>query len=289
MQPSIARAMFQLLEPIATVAYFAPELREVCDRLGLTEHRMSYYAPRAAALGPVAAELVSACFFHHTMHLVSPAIPRAWQIADPNTILAARLEAVDGALRRLWSERVNSAPMVEAAGLAREAAEHCDLGGRALFAAHAALPWPQQSHLILWQALNLLREHRGDGHIISIVGARLDPCEATVTLIASAGEDKARRRGRWRDDDWNAAVSRLQARGWLDSDGHPTAAGLAGRDEVERNTDQLAMRPWEQLGLERTHRLWELLKALVDVIAERSGVPLRTPLGVSWPAIWPGG
>ena len=122
MHPSIARAMFQLLEPIATVAYFAPGLRAVCDGLGLTEHRMSYYAPRAAALGPVAAEVVAACFFHHPMPLVSPAIPRAWQIAAPPTILAARLEAVDGALRRLWGERVTTAPMVEAAGLAREAA-----------------------------------------------------------------------------------------------------------------------------------------------------------------------
>jgi len=287
MQPAIARAMFQLLEPIATVAYFAPELQDVCDRLGLTAHRMSYYAPRAAALGPVAAEVVAACFFHHPMALVRPAIPRAWQIADPPTILAARLEAVDGALRRLWGTRITSAAMVEAAGLAREAAAACDLGGRVLYAAHAALPWPQPAHLLLWHALNLLREHRGDGHIISLVGARLDACEATATLIASAGEDQAGRRGRWSDEVWNAAVGRLQARGWLDAHGHPTAAGRAGRDEVERSTDQLAMRPWEQLGCERTHRLWALLNELVDVIAAQHGVPLRTPLGVTWPARWP--
>ena len=91
--------MFQLLEPIATVAYFAPELQDVCARLGLTVHRMSYYAPRAAALGPVAAEVVAACFFHHPMALVRPAIPRAWQIAAPvwsnnmNTPILNRLQA----------------------------------------------------------------------------------------------------------------------------------------------------------------------------------------------------
>ena len=287
MQPSIARAMFQLLEPIATVAYFAPELQDVCARLGLTAHRMSYYAPRAAALGPVAAEVVAACVFHHPMALVRPAIPRAWQIAAPPTILAARLEAVDAALRRLWGARITSAAMVEAAGLAREAAAACDLGGRVLYAAHAALPWPHPAHLLLWHALNLLREHRGDGHIISLVSARLASCEATATLIASAGEDQAGRRGRWSDEAWNAAVGRLQARGWLDANGSPTAAGRAGRDEVERSTDQLAMRPWEQLGRERTHRLWTLLKELVDVITAQHGVPLRTPLGVTWPARWP--
>ena len=156
-----------------------------------------------------------------------------------------------------------------------------------LYAAHAALPWPQPAHLLLWHALNLLREHRGDGHIISLVSARLDACEATATLIASAGEDQAGRRGRWSDEAWNAAVDRLQAHGWLDANGHPTAAGRAGRDEVERSTDQLAMRPWEQLGRERTHRLWTLLKELVDVITAQHGVPLRTPLGVTWPARWP--
>src|SRR5262249_27759359 len=183
MQPSIARAMFQLLEPIATVAYFAPELRDVCARLGLTAPRMSYYASRAAALGPVAAEVVAACFFHHPLALVRPTIPRAGQVAGPPTILAARLEAVDGALRWLWGARVTSAAMIEAAGLAREAAAACDLGGRVLFAAHAALPWSQPAHLLLWHALNLLREHRGDGHIISLVGAGLDSCEATATLV----------------------------------------------------------------------------------------------------------
>ena len=82
-------------------------------------------------------------------------------------------------------------------------------------------------------------------------------------------------------------LSESQVRGWLDAHGHPSAAGRAGRDEVERRTDQLAMRPWEQLGRERTHRLWTLLKELVDVITAQHGVPLRTPLGVTWPARWP--
>src|SRR5215467_3269938 len=121
MQPAMARAMFQLLEPIATVAYFAPELQDVCARLGLTGHRMSYYARRAAALGPVAAEVVAAGFCRDPMALVRPAMPQAWQIAAPPTIPPARLEAVDGALPRLWGSRITSAAMAEAPGLARQA------------------------------------------------------------------------------------------------------------------------------------------------------------------------
>ena len=46
----------------------------------------------------------------------------------------------------------------------------------------------------------------------------------------------------------------------MPTSGPDSHRGRAGRDEVECSTDQLAMRPWEQLGRERTHRLWTLLK-----------------------------
>ena len=71
-QTQIARAMFQVYEPIVLTGYGSPELQTICKQLGLSEHRMSYYAVRAAALGPV---VVSATFYHHTPEIVSPAIP----------------------------------------------------------------------------------------------------------------------------------------------------------------------------------------------------------------------
>ena len=74
-QTQIARAMFQVYEPIVLTGSGAPELQTICEKLGLSEHRMSYYAVRSAALGPVAAEVVSATFYHHTVEMVSPAIP----------------------------------------------------------------------------------------------------------------------------------------------------------------------------------------------------------------------
>ena len=89
MQTKIARAMFQVYEPIVLTGSGAPELQTICEKLGLSEHRMSYYAVRGAALGPVAAEVVSATFYHHTVEMVSPAIPLAWSIASPERIVAA--------------------------------------------------------------------------------------------------------------------------------------------------------------------------------------------------------
>lgn len=279
--------MFQVYEPIVLVGYGAPELQTVCKQLGLGAHRMSYYAVRAAALGPVSADVVSSLFYHHTLDVVSPAIPLAWSIASPTRIVAARFEAVDGALRRLLPEQIQSAEVAEAVALVREALEGCSTAGRTLFAAHASLPWPSEPHVRLWHGLNLLREHRGGGHVSALVAARLAPCEATTTLLASAGEDPGGRRARWPDDVWNQAVASLQERGWLDDDGLPTTDGLAARSQIEDETDALSLEPWLHLGPEQTHRLWTLLRDLLQVILDQNGVQVRTPLGLSWPAQWP--
>ena len=289
MQTQISRAMFQVYEPIVLTGYDAPELQTICNQLGLNEHRMSYYAVRAAALGPVSAEVVSAAFYHHTLEMVSPAIPLAWSIASPKRIIAARLEAVDQALRRLLHGQIESPEIAEALELVREAILGCSIAGRALFAAHSALPWPSEPHLALWHGLNLLREHRGEGHTSAVMAARLPPNQAAPMLIATTGEARDGRSWRWPDDLWNQAVTALQERGWLDDAGTLTDEGLAARTRIEQETDGLALGPWLQLGEERTHSLWTLLRDLLQVILDQNGLArLRTPIGLGWPAQWPG-
>ena len=289
MQPQISRAMFQVYEPIVLTGYEAPELQTICKQLGLTEHRMSYYAVRAAALGPVAAEVVSATFYHHTLEMVSPAIPLAWSIASPERIVAARFEAVDQALRRLLPQQIESAEVVEAVELVREAMVGCSIAGRPLFAAHSALPWPSEPHVALWHGLNLFREHRGEGHTSAVMAARLTPDQTAPLLIAATGEARDGRSWRWPDDVWNQAVAELQERGWLDDAGGLTDEGQVARTRIEEETDGLALGPWLQLGKERTHRLWTLLRDLLQVILDQNGLArLRTPIGLSWPAQWPG-
>ncbi len=288
MQSRVPRAMLQVYEPIVLVGYSAPELQTVCNQLGLGAHRTSYYGMCAAALGPVSAEVVAALFYHHTVDMVSPSIPLAWSIASPEKIVAARFEAVDGALRRLLPQQIQSSEVAEAAELVREALVG-STAGRAMFAAHASLPWPTEPHVALWHGLNLFREHRADGHTIAIISARLTLCQAAPMLIASTGEDRAGRSWRWPDDIWNCAVASLQERGWLNDAGQPTAEGLAARARVEDETDALSLEPWEQLGTERTHRLWTLLRDLTQALLDQNAVRrLRTPIGLSWPAQWPG-
>ena len=86
--------------------------------------------------------------------------------------------------RALLGELIGSPGLAEAAGLAREAALAAATAGRTLAAANADLPWPDEPHLVLWHAINVLREHRGDGHISALLAAGLDPCQALVSFAA---------------------------------------------------------------------------------------------------------
>jgi Arc/MetJ family transcription regulator len=106
-------------------------------------------------MGAVTPEVVVSTFFNFNPVLVHAAIPRAWEISTPEALLAARLDAVDLAFRRLLGDDLVTSPeMRRAAELARSAAGVAStrVGGRPLCAGHANLPWPDQAHLVLWHA-----------------------------------------------------------------------------------------------------------------------------------------
>lgn len=238
MEPVVARKMWRTLEPYHSFVYFAPAAQH-----------LDYFASRAAAMGAVPAEVVAATFFNFDPAMVRRSIPSAWERMAPSGWVEQRMAAVDETLRGVLPD---VAATKEAAALARRAAEACRVEGRALFAGHASLPWPpdDQPHLVLWHAITLLREHRGDGHVAALVMEELDGCQALV-LHAAAGEVPRPflqgTRG-WSDVAWETAVGWLHERGWLDVDGALTDAGRAARDRYELTTDRLAMRPWEALG-----------------------------------------
>jgi hypothetical protein len=122
---------------------------------------MGYFAGRAAPMGAVTADVVIATFYNFQPELVRSCIPAAWTFAAPATILEYRLPAVDAALRRALGDAILAGPEVaEAASLARTAASAARPEGRALFAGHLSLPWPDEPHLELWHALTLLRAPR---------------------------------------------------------------------------------------------------------------------------------
>ena len=176
--------------------------------------------------------------------------------------------------------------MVEATELARRAVDGCAVAGRPLFAANAELPWPDEPHLALWHATTLLREHRGDGHVVALTAAGLDSCETHVVRIAAAGEARdwmLLARG-WSEDDWDAAAERLRSRGWLDADGALTAHGRDEHDGLEALTDRLAQEPLERLGADGCAALLAALDAVATAVGASGQIPYPNPIGLSPPA-----
>ena len=250
----LARKTWRTVEPLHGMIYFVPEAVEAYARLGITG-RSGYFASRAAPMGAVSADVVVATFFNFNPDLVRAAIPRAWDITTPEALVNARLVAVDGAFRRvLGNDVVESPSMARAAELARGLAETAgaQVEGRALSAAHAELSWPDAPHLVLWHAQSILREYRGDGHVALLLTRGLSGIEALVTH-AVAGDAAAgilRSTRGWSDEQWDAAVSALQERGWL-AEGDELAFtewGASQRQEIEDQTDILAAVPYATLG-----------------------------------------
>jgi hypothetical protein len=267
-----ARKAHKTLETMHAVVYFAPEPAEMYAELGIRDGMRGYFASRSAALGKAPLELVISTFYNFSPALVAQAIPEVWETTTPDAILTKRLEAVDATYRRILGEEVlASADMAEAAALAREATTVLRVEGRPLYAAHAALPWPEESHLQLFHAQTLLREHRGDGHIAALVLADLDPLDALITYIAHGQgqlEAVVRATRGWTDEEWEAGLVRARAKGLIDDTNGFTPAGVAQREEIEAQTDRAAAAPYELLGADRTERLRNLVRPWSRTISD---------------------
>ena len=280
-----ARRLWVLGEPFHALTYFADESRAAGQAAGLTGFWASYFAFRAAPLGRVGAEVVTATFYNFAPGFVARRVPAVWATVPPAAALAARLSGVDAAVRRVlgagWPE---SAEAGELARLVRTAAAAVEPAGRPLAAANAGLPEPTRPHLALWQALTTLREHRGDGHNAVLLHREISGLQAHV-LAAAAGraprEWLTRARG-WDDESWDAAAAGLAGRGWL-ADDRLAPEGYAVVDSVEADTDRLAVGPWRALGKAGCDRVAELLRPVRRAIVGAGVWPVANPIGVPDP------
>ena len=274
-----ARKTWRTLEPIHGLIYFAPEAASAYEAIGLGEGMGGYFPSRAAAMGPVSAEVVIATFFNFHPAFVRRTIPSAWDVVSPARVLEARYEAAGAALRARLGELASGAALEEAATLARRAAESSTLRpeGRPLFAAHASLPWPDDPLLVLWHAQTLLREFRGDGHISAMTVEGVTGVEALI-LHGATGEvpPAALRSSRnWPADEWAAGEERLRSRGWIDGTGGLTEAGRAHRQWVEDRTDALAAPAYAALGEDGCERLRALCRPMSRAIVDAGGFGFR--------------
>jgi hypothetical protein len=277
LDPALVARAHRAVEPLHSHMYFAPEHDATLSALGLRPGRMSYFAGRAAPMGAVGAGVVTATFYNFSPSLVAHMIPRAWTLASPEQVVAARWDLARASLTRLLGkEAIDSAEFAELAGLLREACDALTPEGRPLYAGHADLGWPGEPLLDLWHAATLLREHRGDGHIAALLHADLNGLEALITYTATGrgftlAAAKATRG--WSDEEWTAESAALVERGLLDDDGGLTAEGKDLRARVEAETDVLSADPWLLLGQERTQRVIELGKGFARLLVAGGAFP----------------
>jgi hypothetical protein len=267
--------MWTLFEPLHAVTYFAPEGRAAFETAGLRGFWRGYFASRSAPLGHAAAAVTTALYANFAPRMVERAIPSVWELASPDETLAARLEGSVAALSRLLDRQ----DVDEAASLLQSVATSAATSGRALGAANAALPWPDEPLAVLWQAATVLRELRGDGHVLAQLSVGLD---GLSTMVLRSGHDLDRdalqpNRG-WTDDEWTASAESLTARGLLGPDGRIAPAGIDLLGRAEALTDELAQEPWTLAGVKVAERFVELATPLAA--AARTALPPVNPIGL---------
>ena len=274
---STARFLWQRLESYHGLIYFVREADEHYTAIGLDRGRMGYFGSRAAAMGPVPAEVVIATFFNFNPSIIRAVVPEVWRRVSAEALWQARLAAVDAALTRIFGSRVEQPDIVRAGELLRGILPACSPEGRPLFAGHLAQAWPEMPHVALWFAITLLREFRGDGHIAALTADGVSGIEALV-LHAATGAVPASvlaSTRAWDDEEWEAARRGLVARGWLAPDGGFTPVGRAQREAVEERTDQLAAAPWALLSQDDAMWLAALGKELTTTIVGAGTFPGR--------------
>ncbi len=286
MEPTstLARRFWEAIEPIHAIAYFAPEASDAMRRAGLRGFWMGYFAGRVAPLGPVPPEAVAAMAYGFAPAMVGRAIPDAWRFADPSVIAGARISGAADALRHHLDGSA-SAGLAELSGLLWEAIAGCRFDGRPLAAAWSQVPRPEDVIASTWLAATILREHRGDGHVLAGVAAGLRGIDATLTHVATGAITRELiqpTRG-WNDDDWQQSVRRLQARGLLDRDGRLTKTGGALRRDVEDLTDRLAAAPVEKLGETGVKLAIDLAAPVSRHLIDVGVIPVPNPIGAPRP------
>lgn len=267
-----ARKLRALVEPLAAAVYFAPEAQRRYEALGLNYFE-GYFCSRSASLGRAPWRVVASVFAAFKPSVVERAVTGGWDKTDPESLLAARLDGARDQIDRMVDSA--SDDLVRAADILLSLTDGVDVSGRPLFAGLAGLPVPGTDDPAgrLWRAADLVREHRGDGHIAAWT-SRLDSCEVTVLTElwwGIARDSYVWTRG-WDADDATAARARLADRGLLDADGELTPAGRELREDVERTTDLSVRETIDRLG-DRADELFALIDPWSQAMVGKDGYP----------------
>ena len=280
-----ARRVWQFVEPIHAVTYFAPETRGETDELGLRGGWMCYFGCRAAPLGRVARsggdrsvlQLPPRDGEPAPFPMCGPRVPRRSRRRAGSRPQATRSSG--SSATRCRAPRCGAPPSSP-----DRAADSCDTVGRALrrrtagSAVRRPAPRSGRRHDAARAPRRRARRRARRGAASRRV--RRSCCRARrvdrpPTGCASIGDGPR--------PEWSAAIGGLQERGWLAADGSVGAAGAEARDAIEADTDRLALGPFRALGDDATDELVGGLRPLAAWIMSAGTVPAPNLMGLPWP------
>jgi hypothetical protein len=284
-----ARRVWDVVEPIAANAYFAPEVHAALARLGYGGGNpgpngieypdgVAYFVSRGGCLGPnTPGEVIAAAFGVFKRPMVVAQVEAGWKISDQPSVLAAREEGCIASLERMLGPEPDG--LGWATDVLKRMADAAPAEGRALFSGLLSLGYPGTPMGDFWRAADLVREHRGDSHIAAWMAADLDACE--IGLLTDVWRNApikswVRSRG-WTEEELDAGCDRLRSRGLLDGD-DITAMGRVTREHIDDATDDMEVRLLAALG-DDADRLFTLLDGWSDQVVAANGYPGR----VQWP------
>ena len=268
---STARQMFELLEPICLVTFFADECNVELAALGHRTYWDGYFASRAAPLGRVPAEVVHAAFYSFAEGEAARHIPSAWETVPPEVSFAAWRRGSAASVRRILGEELaTSVGLARAADLTTKAATSAPTNGRVMYAGWRTLPVPRDPVTRLWHSAMMLREHRGDGHVAALLGAGIGGTESHVLSALEMGIHPPESFGRIHHlpkQRLAAVMDGLGERGLVDADGWFTDAGRETKHRIEALTDELAAPPYDALSAAELAELVAELEPITATLA----------------------
>jgi hypothetical protein len=188
-------------------------------------------------LGTPGPRLVTALFYGFAPRVVERVLPDAWAMADRGAILDTRFQLARDALTPAFAD-LDLDPL---ATVLEMIVDGLDFAGRPLAAAHASVDRPEDTLGRLWWAASVLREYRGDSHIALLTTNDLDGAEANALAVADGRAPERQREARgWTEEEWAAAFTRLERRGWVDAGQAITPDGHAFRTQLEDDTDRVS-------------------------------------------------
>lgn len=269
-----ARRLRDAIEPFHGLCYYIEDTKERYLELGLHPWS-SYFGQRAAPMGAVSAEVVTATFYGFSPGLVAKSVPSVWDHLSPVDAWRDRVESVSRALNRLLQPAPDPDEMAHGIDVATQMVAGFANPGHPLGSAHAAMELPEDPVPRLWGLVTALREYRGDGHVAALTVRGVGPVESMLTAGSFSNLSlRFHRRARgWNEDEWDAAAQRARAVGWIDAEGSLTQAGIDLRLELEEHTDAATEHAISAVVPAELEFLIDLTARLSSAVIDAGGFP----------------